>query len=90
MKDKIKEMIKQLQDNGLPIFFIQDPLTKKPSVSLTMVVVSFTLYVLAIINKFANFLDGVNLDGGLELLITSCSLYFGRSLSKSVTKEKGE
>lgn len=86
--DKLQAIIKDLQKSGLPIFFIQDPITLAPSVSLTMLVVSFTICVMSLLNKFAKVVDGVDMDGSLELLIITSSLYFGRSLSKKMNKNE--
>jgi hypothetical protein len=80
--ERIKEFIKYLQENGVPIFFIKDPATKSPSVSLTMLVISFSLCVFSLINKAAKVFEGIDVDNSLELLIISSSLYFGRTLSK--------
>jgi len=43
MLDKLKELIKELQEKGLPLVFLRDPITKLPSVSLSLLVISFTL-----------------------------------------------
>lgn len=88
MLDKLTDFIKKLQDAGLPLFFVKDPVSKLPSVSLTMLVVSFTICVISLLNKFAKIVEGVDLDGSMELLIITSSLYFGRSLSKKMQKEE--
>jgi len=83
VKDRIINLIKKIQDKGLPLFFIQDPVTKQPSVSLTMLIVSFILTVLALINKVAKIVHGVDIENTLELLIITASLYFGRAFTRS-------
>lgn len=83
MKDKIIGILKDLQNKGLPIFFIQDPISKLPSVSLTMLVVAFTLAILSLLNKVAKIVDGVDIENTLELLMISAGLYFGRALTRS-------
>lgn len=88
MLDKIKELIKQLQDQGIPVIFFRDPITKQPSVSLSLLLVSFVLSIFALINKFAKIVDGVDIENTLQLLIICASLYFGRSLSKKMN-DKG-
>jgi ABC-type bacteriocin/lantibiotic exporter with double-glycine peptidase domain len=84
MLNKIKSKLKELQDKGIPLVFVKDPLTKLPSVSLTLLLVSFLLSVFSLINKFAKIVDGVDVDNTLELLIVCASLYFGRSMSKKM------
>lgn len=86
MLDKLKIKLKELQDSGFPIIFIKDPLTKQPSVSLTLLIISFSLSILSLVNKFAKIFDGVDIENTLELLIICASLYFGRSLSKKIEK----
>jgi hypothetical protein len=84
MIGKIKSVIERFQKEGLPIFFIRDPLSGKPSVSLTMLVISFTLCMVSIVNKFAKIVEGVDMENSKELLIICASLYFGRSISKKI------
>jgi hypothetical protein len=88
--NKLKLFIKKMQEQGLPLFFVKDPVSKLPSVSLTMLVISFTLSVLSLLNKFAKIVDGVDVDNTLELLIICASLYFGRSLSKKMESKEEE
>lgn len=90
MLDKLTDFIKKLQDAGLPLFFVKDPVSKLPSVSLTMLVVSFTICVISLLNKFAKIVEGVDLDGSMELLIITSSLYFGRSLSKKMNNNESK
>jgi hypothetical protein len=77
-----------MQDNGVVLLFVRDPVSKQPSVSLTLLIVSFTLTVLSLLNKFAKIVDGVDVDNTLELLIITSSLYFGRSLSKKMNDKE--
>lgn len=84
MFENFKSYILKLQNNGIPVILLQDPLTKKPGVSFSLLMVSFVLSVFALINKFAKIVEGVDVDNSLELLIICASLYFGRSLSKKI------
>jgi hypothetical protein len=84
--DKLKQIVAKMQEDGLPIFFFRDPVTKLPSVSLTLLIVSFTLTVLSLLNKVAKLVDGVDIENTIQLLIICASLYFGRSLSKKMEK----
>jgi len=87
MLSKLKKKLKELQDTGFPIIFFRDPLTKLPSVSLTLLLIAFCLTVFSLINKFTKIVDGVDVDNTLELLIVCASLYFGRAFSKKVNKD---
>lgn len=81
---KISNQIKQWQKQGVPILFWRDEQKKAPSVSLTMMLISFGLCVFALINKFAKIAEGVDIDNSLQLFMICAGLYFGRSLSKKV------
>jgi hypothetical protein len=88
MLDKLKELIKELQDKGAPLVFLRDPITKLPSVSLTLLIISFILSIFSLINKFAKVVDGVDVENTLQLLLITSSLYFGRSLSKKMNNKE--
>ena len=88
MLEKLKELIKELQDKGAPLVFLRDPITKLPSVSLSLLIISFILSIFALINKFAKVVDGVDVENTLQLLIICASLYFGRSLSKKMNNKE--
>jgi hypothetical protein len=83
-----KEFLKNLQESGVPLFFIKDPVEKKPSVSLTLLIISFLLSLFSLLNKFAKIFDGVDVENTLQLLIICASLYFGRSLSKKMNSKE--
>jgi hypothetical protein len=80
--EKLKKQIAYWQKNGVPILFWRDEQKKAPSVSLTMMLISFMLCVFSNINKFAKIVDGVDADNSLELFLVTAGLYFGRKLSK--------
>lgn len=79
---KIDAQIKHWQKNGVPILFWRDEQKKAPSVSLTMMLISFGLCVFSLINKFAKIVEGVDVDNSLNLFIICAGLYFGRSFGK--------
>jgi hypothetical protein len=81
---KLQSLITKLQKEGIPLVFVRDPITKVPSVSLTLLLLSFSISLFALINKFAKIVEGVDVDNSLELLIICASLYFGRSISKKL------
>lgn len=82
--EKLKQIADFLTKKGIPLAVFRDPVSQLPSVSLTMLVVSFTLCVVSLINKFAKLTDGMDVENTLQLLIICASLYFGRSLSKKM------
>lgn len=82
---QIKDFIKTLQNDGVPLMFIKDPRTKTPSVSLTMLMISFALVLFGILNKWTQWIQGVELDNAMELLYLTTGLYFGRAMSKQTS-----
>lgn len=88
MLEKIKQKIKELQEQGVPLLFAKDPVSKQPSVSLSLLLVSFVLCIFSLINKFAKIVEGVDIENSLQLLVICASLYFGRSLSKKMNSKE--
>jgi hypothetical protein len=88
--EKFKKQIASWQKNGVPILFWRDEQKKSPSVSLTMMLISFILCVLSVIGKFTRIAEGVDVENSMQLLIITSSLYFGRSFSKKMQSEKQE
>ena len=60
--EKFKKQIAYWQKNGVPILFWRDEQKKAPSVSLTMMLVSFILCILSLINKAAKVVEGVDVE----------------------------
>jgi UDP-N-acetylmuramyl pentapeptide phosphotransferase/UDP-N-acetylglucosamine-1-phosphate transferase len=60
------------------IKWVIDPKNDKPSVSLTLLLLAVTLFVIAGILNICNIIDGVGVFS--EFLYTTCALYFGRKL----------
>jgi len=87
--EKLKELIKKSQDNGVPLFFVRDPRTKLPSVSLTLMIISFLFVIVSLVNAWAQFVKGVDPGNSLELFMVTAGLYFGRSLSNK-TRDVGK
>lgn len=84
--EKIKAFIKKLQDLGLPLMWIRDPVTKQPSVSLSIMIISFAIVILSLVNLFANIFKGVDIANSMYLFIITSGLYFGRSIVKKDDK----
>jgi len=79
--EKLKELHLKLHEHGIRLWYLRDPIKGAPSVSLTMLVISFNLYILTLVNKLGKWFGDV--DGSFQLLILSASLYFGRSFASS-------
>lgn len=83
---KIKNNLSNFLSNGIPFLFLRDK--GKPSVSLTLLVVTFMIWCLAA----TEILKGLNLDKIENVLMITSGLYFSRKYTKSnLTEEtKGE
>lgn len=77
----IKALLKQLQETGVPVFFIRDK--GQPSVTLTLVVLSATFVMLGLINGFAKFTKGVDMQSALYWHGMCLAAYLGRKFSKN-------
>src|ERR1017187_5580033 len=68
---------------GIPIYFFRDPKTDKPSVSLTLLIISFIFCVLGLINtaSHSKLLGDLDETNAFNLFICTSGLYFGRKLS---------
>lgn len=81
-----KELWNRWHEIGIKVPFLRDPIKKEPSVSLTMLFVSFNLYIFTLINKLANWFSDI--DGASQLLLISAGLYFGRSFTSKIGTSK--
>ena len=81
MIDKIKEFMKKLNEKGIGVPMIRDPKSQMPSVSLTMMIISFNVVLVGLAGNASGYFGGINIEQAMYLLITTSSLYFGRTLT---------
>lgn len=81
MKQKIITFITKLNSMGIPLPMIRDPKNGLPSVSLTMLFISFNVVLIGLIGKFSKFFDGVDIQQAIYWFGMCAALYFGRKLS---------
>lgn len=74
-----------MNSNGIPIPMIRDPKSGS-SVSLTLVFISFNVWLVSIIGKAAGALGGMDPQQTLNMFMVCAGLYFGRKFQKD---EKG-
>lgn len=79
--EKLKALLKNLQNNGISLVIFQDPITKVPSISYSLVIVSASLVVLGLIGKFAKLSGGIDIENSLSFFYGASGLYFGRKVS---------
>ena len=79
--NQIQAFINKLNANGVPLLFIRDPIKQTPSVSLTMMAISFLIYTAGLLGKLTKFTADINLSEAQTLLIITSSLYFVRNVN---------
>lgn len=80
MIQKIKLIIKQLQDSGLPIIVLRDCISKLPSITYTFFVISGIIVVLGLIKKADALTGGVDISNALSFFGISGATYLGRKV----------
>jgi len=82
-----------MNTRGVPIPLIRDPKSGNGSVSLTLVFISFNIWLISVIGKAAGALGGMNPDQCLNMFLSVAALYFGRKFQSDGKKieldEKG-
>lgn len=86
MVEKIKELIKNLQEKGLPIIILRDNLTGKPSITYSFFVISGSLVILGLIGKFAKVSGGIDMDNALNFFYGCGAMYIGRKITRKPSK----
>lgn len=81
IEEKLRVVSNKLKLHGIPLFYFRDPITRQPSVSLTILLISVHILLFALLNRFGKWFQGVDLDGALQFFYASSALYFGRGLS---------
>lgn len=85
MLERWKKFVYKMNVNGIPIPMIKDP-RNGASVSLTLVFISFNVWLISIIGKWAGALGGVDSGQTLNMFIVCAGLYWGRKFQRD---EKG-
>lgn len=80
MIEKLKNIARWMHDRGIPLPLIRDT-NSQPSVSLTMMVISFTFCIVGLFQKFNNTDLDIDVSQALTLLGITSALYFGRRVS---------
>lgn len=89
MKDlfeKWKQFVNNMNKLGIPFPTVRDPKSGFGSISLTLVFLSFNIWVVSIIGKYAGQLGGIDPSQTLNMFLVCVGLYFGRKFQKD---EKG-
>lgn len=79
--DKLKNLVSQLNEKGIPLPLIRD--NGAGSVSLTLLAVSFAMWSLSVIGKASGLVGGINTSDCFNMVLAMSGLYFGRKVHKS-------
>lgn len=85
MLEKWKSFVNSMNEKGIPIPLIRDP-KSGASVSLTLVFISFNVWLVSIIGKVAGALGGMDPGACLQMFLACAGLYWGRKFQRD---EKG-
>lgn len=88
LKAKMKNLVQKLNEKGIPVPLLKDPKTGVGSVSLTLVFISFNVWLASVIGKVAGILGGMNPDQCLNMFLACAGLYWGRKFQKDGTKSE--
>ena len=80
IKEAWTKFVRDMNSKGVPVPMVRDPKTGLGSVSLTLVFISFNVWLASIIGKVAGVLGGMNPDQCLNMFLVCAGLYFGRKL----------
>lgn len=86
IKDKWLDMVRGANERGVPIPMLRDAKTGLGSFSLTLVFISFNVWLASVIGKVAGVLGGMNPDQCLNMFLACAGLYWGRKFQKDGTK----
>lgn len=82
MFGKWKDFINDMNSKGVPVPMIRDGKSKRGSVSLTLVFVSFNVWLVSVIGKTSQALGGISPSETLSMFVVCSGLYFGRKFQK--------
>lgn len=85
--NKLKELIKRMNELGVPLPMLRDPVTGRASVTLTMMFLSFNTALFGQIGKVTKVLGDVDMSSAIVLFTTTAGLYLGRKFQTGENKE---
>jgi hypothetical protein len=77
-----KKLISEMNSRGIPFPMIRDGKTGQASVSLSLLIVSFLVWLVSIIGKAAGALGGMDSAQCLQMFMVCSGLYFGRKMQR--------
>jgi hypothetical protein len=80
--EKWKQFISDMNSKGVPVPMIRDGKTGEGSVSLTLLFISFNVWLVSIMGKAAGAFGGIDPSQTLNMFMVCAGLYFGRKMTK--------
>lgn len=87
LKNSWLQFVRDMNHKGVPVPMIRDPKYGIGSVSLTLVFISFNVWLISVIGKAAGALGGLDQNQTFNMFIAACSLYWGRKFQKDGDKK---
>lgn len=85
LMNKWRHLCKYANERGIPVPLARDPKTDRGSVSLTLVFISFNVWLFGVIGKISGAFGGIDNESALSMFIACAGLYWGRKLSGDVS-----
>lgn len=81
------ELVRKANAKGIPVPLLRDPASGLGSVSLTLVFISFNIWLISVIGKLAGILGGLNTADCLNMFMVTAGLYWGRKFQSDGTSK---
>lgn len=88
ISEKIKSIIKDLQDRGVPVPVFRDPLLKTPSITFSFFLAAGLVCLASTIDSIKAF-SGINFNESKEFFDMCSWVYLGRSAIKGIIFNNG-
>lgn len=86
LKDKWFELVNKMNSRGVPIPLIRDAKTGLGSMSLTLVFLSFNVWLMSVLGKLAGYFGGIDTNSCLNMFLACAGLYWGRKFQSDGKK----
>ena len=81
MLEKLKAKLKEIQEQGLYIVFLKDPITKQPSVTLSLLITSAIIVITGLLQKPSKLIGGIDIENSLSFFYACAGIYLGRKIT---------
>jgi hypothetical protein len=81
--NRLKEFIKKLEEAGIPVVLLRDPVTKTQSLTFSLVIISALLVIFGLVGKFAKLAGGFDIENSLSFFYGCAGMYLGRKITNN-------